>query len=86
MQKLGCPRTLEYQTLSPIDLLLPLFSMVGMKLARKEGMMWHFAEMNHCGWAQTFDEKNSFDETREVESIDGVGNFCSMCRERREEE
>lgn len=55
-----------------------------MKLARKEAM-WHFAEPDHCGWAQTFVERNSFDETRDVDSIDVVGDFCSMCRERREE-
>ena len=54
-----------------------------MKLARKQGQTWHFAEPDHCGWAQTFLERDSFDETTEVVSVDEVGEFCSMCRERR---
>jgi hypothetical protein len=34
-----------------------------MKVSRKREQMWHFAEPEHCGWAQTFAEKEEFDET-----------------------
>lgn len=54
-----------------------------MNIARIDGGKWHFAEMNHCNWAQMFTEENSFDETAEVSSVDKVGEFCTMCRERR---
>lgn len=37
--------------------------------------------MNHCGWAQTFTEKNGFDEAREAEPIDGIGNLRPVCGE-----
>ncbi|MFB6199054.1 MAG: hypothetical protein ABEI52_12440 [Halobacteriaceae archaeon] len=56
-----------------------------MELARKSGKMWHFAEPDHCGWAQTFVERDEFEETVEVSSLDEVGEFCSMCLERRED-
>jgi hypothetical protein len=56
-----------------------------MKLSRKADKTWHFTEPNHCGWAQTFTEEDSFEETTEVSSLDEVGDFCSMCRERRKE-
>lgn len=55
-----------------------------MELARKQEQMWHFAHPDHCGWAQNFTKKDEFDETIEVSSIEEVGEFCSMCRERRE--
>jgi hypothetical protein len=55
-----------------------------MKLARKGNKMWHFAEPDHCGWAQTFAGREEFKEITEVSSLDDVGEFCSMCRERRE--
>jgi hypothetical protein len=54
-----------------------------MKLAQKEGQTWHFAEPDHCGWAQTFEERGTFDEEIDVSSVDEVSRFCSMCRERR---
>lgn len=56
-----------------------------MRLARKKEQMWHFAEPDHCGWAQTFVERDEFEETIEATSVDEVGDFCSMCRERREQ-
>lgn len=54
-----------------------------MRISRKARQTWHFAEPEHCGWAQTFAERDEFDETIEVASLDDVSNFCSMCRERR---
>jgi hypothetical protein len=54
-----------------------------MKLSRKQGQAWHFTEPDHCGWAQTFTERESFDETVEVSALTEVGEFCSMCEERR---
>ena len=59
--------------------------MSSMKLARKEGQTWHFAEPEHCGWAQTFEERSTFDEEIDVSSVDEVNNFCSMCQDRRGE-
>lgn len=56
-----------------------------MELARKSGKMWHFAEHNYCGWAKTFKERDEFEETIEVSSLDEVGEFCSMCEERRKD-
>jgi len=56
-----------------------------MRVSRKEDKMWHFTEPDHCGWAQTFSEENSFEETIEISSIEEIGGFCGMCRERREE-
>lgn len=56
-----------------------------MRLFRKNEGAWHFAEPDHCGWAQTFLDRNSFEETIEVSSIEDVSEFCSMCQERREE-
>lgn len=57
---------------------------VMMRVARKTEQTWHFSEPEHCGWAQTFAERGEFDESIEVSSLDEVGEFCSMCRERRE--
>jgi hypothetical protein len=56
-----------------------------MKVSRKENQKWHFAEPDHCGWAQTFTEGDAFEETIEVSSIGELDDFCSMCRERREQ-
>ncbi|MDB9233762.1 hypothetical protein [Halorubrum ezzemoulense] len=56
-----------------------------MQLSRKEDQIWHFTNPDHCGWAQTFSDRNSFDETINVSSINEVSDFCSMCSERREE-
>jgi hypothetical protein len=55
-----------------------------MRVSRKEDKMWHFTEPDHCGWAQTFTEEDSFEETIEVSSVNEVDDFCGMCRERRE--
>lgn len=55
-----------------------------MKVSRKEEQMWHFSEPEHCGWAQTYAERDEFEETIEISSLGEVGDFCSMCRERRE--
>ncbi len=54
-----------------------------MKLSRKAGQKWHFSEPDHCGWAQTFTERDAFEEQIDVASIDEVDAFCDMCRERR---
>jgi len=56
-----------------------------MKISRKKDKTWHFAEPDHCGWAQTFVERDEFDEVTQVTSLNEVNDFCSMCRERREE-
>lgn len=34
-----------------------------MELAPGSGKMWHFANYNHCGWAQMFKQNDVFDET-----------------------
>lgn len=57
----------------------------GMQLSRKQNQTWHFTKPDHCGWAQTFTERDAFDETIQVSSIEEVSDFCTMCRERREE-
>jgi len=55
-----------------------------MKVSRKEDQMWHFSGPEHCGWAQTFVERDEFEETIEISSLSEVSDFCSMCQERRE--
>lgn len=57
-----------------------------MKIARKEHDLWHYADDPRCDWAATSDENNSFEEQREVDSIDEVHDFCSMCRDVRDGE
>lgn len=54
-----------------------------MRVARKSGMMWHFAELPNCGWAQNFASEGSFDEVMTVSSVDELDEFCSLCREQR---
>ena len=54
-----------------------------MKRSRKHGKAWHFTEPDHCDSAQTFTERESFDETVDVSALTEVGEVCSMCEERR---
>ena len=48
-----------------------------MWLSRKDGGTWHFSNPDYCGWARTFDERDTFDETVHVWSPASVGEFCS---------
>lgn len=54
-----------------------------MKIARKEHDLWHFADDPRCDWAETFAENGSFEEQREVDSLEEVHDFCSMCKDER---
>lgn len=57
-----------------------------MKLLRKHGKKWHFAEPEHCEWAATYTDRQAFDEHIDVPSLEAVNGdaVCGLCRRRRD--
>lgn len=54
-----------------------------MRLSRKRGQVWHFADSPHCDWAETYTDEDAFEEHVEVRSTNQVNRLCSTCLKRR---